>query len=90
MQTNQTLAHLAAEIAEQREARILAERAAVAWREKYEETHTLLHHVEAANKEYASAVDEQRQEIRELEEQVEQLKTLTAGDGRRELEEAAS
>jgi predicted RNase H-like nuclease (RuvC/YqgF family) len=85
MDTNQTLAHLAAELAEQREGKVRAERAAIEWKQRYEEMHDAVHHVEQANAEYSVALDRQRGEIEALEEEVRELKALTAGEETEEV-----
>jgi chromosome segregation ATPase len=78
MDTNQTLAHLAAEMAELREKMVKAERSAIHWKNRYEEVHGKVHHLEDANVEYAQVVDEQREEILRLDRVI--------GEHRRELE----
>ena len=78
MDVNQTLAHMAAQLAENREAQVKAERAAIYWKEQCEKLHKAVHHLEDANKEYAEALDEQRAEINHLD--------AIIGEQRKELE----
>jgi chromosome segregation ATPase len=57
MDTNTTLAHLAAQIAELRDQMTYAELEAIHWKKKFEEMEHSHQHLEEANREYAEAVE---------------------------------
>lgn len=79
MDTNQTLAHLAAQMAELREALVIAERSAIYWKQEYEKMHEAVHHIEETNAAYAETVESMQDEIRGLEEEAEEVGNIATG-----------
>ena len=60
MDTNTTLAHLAAQMAEIRQQMVSAEHEALRWKGECEKMHETVHHLEDANHEYSVTLDRQR------------------------------